>query len=122
VNNQEEVASCLLDLAQTAIEKSEFQLAEKYNNEALGLEHSIGDRNMELYSLVNGAQISFGRQDHRTAERLLREVIHNSGTDIHLQSWALSTQAGIDDQLNHSDDAKMHFKAAIASLEKERRS
>jgi tetratricopeptide (TPR) repeat protein len=122
VNNQEEVASCLLDLAQTAIEKSEFQLAEKYNNEALGLEHSIGDRNMELYSLVNGAQISFGRQDHRTAERLLREVIHNSGTDIHLQSWALSTQAGIDDQLNHSEEAKVHFKAAIASLEKERQS
>jgi CHAT domain-containing protein/tetratricopeptide (TPR) repeat protein len=122
VNNREEVASCLTDLAQTAIEKSEFQLAEKYNNEALGLEHSMGDSNMELYSLVNEAQISFGRQDYRTAERLLREVVHNSGTDMRLQAWALSTQAGIDDQLNHSDDAKMHFKAAIASLEKERRS
>jgi CHAT domain-containing protein/tetratricopeptide (TPR) repeat protein len=122
VNNHEQVASCLIDVAQTAIEKGEFLQAEQYNNEALELEHSIGDRNLELYSLVNEAQISFGRQDPRTAERLLQEVIHNSGTDIHLQSWALSTQAEIDDQLNHSEDAKMHFKAAIASLEKERQS
>ncbi len=121
-NNREEVASCLIDLAQTAIEKGEFSLAEKYNNEALELEHAIGDRNMELYSLVNEAQISAGREDTGTAEHLLREVVHSSGTDIHLQSWALSTQAGIDDQLNHSEDAKAHFKAAIASLEKERQS
>ena len=34
----------------------------------------------------------------------------------------MSTQAGIDAQLNHGEDAKMHFKAAIASLEKERQS
>jgi CHAT domain-containing protein/tetratricopeptide (TPR) repeat protein len=122
VNNQKEVASCLVDLAETAIQKGEFPLAEKYNNEALGLEHSIGDHEAELYSLVNEAQISFWRQDAQTAERLLREVVHNSGTDLRLQAWALSTQAGIEDQLNHSDDAKTHFKAAIASLEKERQS
>ena len=122
VNNREQLASCLIDVAQSAIEKGELPLAEKYNNEALELEHSIGDRNMELYSLVNEAQISAGRQDRSTAERLLHEVVHDSGTDIHLQSWALSTQAGIDAQLNHGEDAKMHFKAAIASLEKERQS
>jgi CHAT domain-containing protein/tetratricopeptide (TPR) repeat protein len=122
VNNQKEVASCLVDLAETAIQKGEFPLAEKYNNEALGLEHSIGDHEAELYSLVNEAQISFWRQDHRTAERLLREVVQNSGTDLRLQAWALSTQAGIEDQLSHSNDAKMHFKAAIACLEKERQS
>jgi CHAT domain-containing protein/tetratricopeptide (TPR) repeat protein len=122
VDDRAEIASCLIDLAQTAIEKSEFQLAEKYNSEALGLEHSIGDINMGLYSLVTEAQISFGRHDPGTAKRLLREVVHNSGTDLRLQAWALSTLAGIDDQLNHSEDAKTHFKAAITSLEKERRS
>jgi CHAT domain-containing protein/tetratricopeptide (TPR) repeat protein len=122
VNNQEEVASCLVDLAETAVEKGEFQLAEKYNNEALGLEHSIGDHEAELYSLVNEAQVSFWRQDHRTAERLLRKVVQNSSTDVRLQAWALSIQAGIDAHLNHSEDAKMHFKAALASLEKGRKS
>jgi CHAT domain-containing protein/tetratricopeptide (TPR) repeat protein len=122
LGNQQEIAFSLIDLAQTAIEESNFELAAKYNNEALALEHSIGDHDSELYSLVNEAQISFWRKDHTTAEHLLRGVVHDSGTDVALQAWALSTQAGIDAQLNHIEAAKMHYKDALASLEKERKS
>jgi len=122
LDDQKEAAHALMDLAQIAIEKSDFDSAEKYNNEALAIAHSIGDHESELYSLVNKAQISFWQQDPGTAERLLREVVHNSGTDVRLQAWALSTQAGIDVQLKHSEDAKAHFKAAIAALEKGRKS
>jgi CHAT domain-containing protein/tetratricopeptide (TPR) repeat protein len=122
LGNQQEIAFGLIDLAQTAIEENNFELAEKYNSEALALAHAMGDHDSELYSLVNEAQISFWRKDHRTAERLLRGVVHNSGTDVALQAWALSTQAGIDAQLNHIEAAKMHYKAAFVSLEKERES
>jgi tetratricopeptide (TPR) repeat protein len=122
LDNQREAAFCLIDLAQTAIEESDFPRAEKYNNEALALEHSIGDHETELYPLVNEARISFWRQDHRTAERLLRGVIHDSRTNVSLQAQALSALAGIDAQLNHIDAAKMHYKAAVVSLEKGRQS
>ncbi len=122
LNNQQEIAFGLIDLAQIAIEKNDFDLAEKYNNEALALERSIGDHESELYSLINEAQISFWRQDPRTAERLLRKVVHDSRNDVKLQVMALWAMARNDAQLNHIGPAKMHYEAAFVSLEEERKS
>ncbi len=119
--NQQEVAFSLSDLAQTAIEQGDFRLAEKYNNEAIALEHAIGDRDTELYSLVNEAQISFWGQDSRSAERVLHEVVHDSGANLVLQGEALSALARIDAQLNHAEEAQMHYKAAVVSLENGRK-
>ncbi len=119
--NQQEVAFNLSGLAQTEIEEGDFLLAEKYNNEAMALEHAIGDRDTELYSLVNEAQISFWEQDSRRAERVLHEVVHDSGANLVLQGEALSALARIDAQLNHTEDAQMHYKAAVVSLEKGRK-
>jgi tetratricopeptide (TPR) repeat protein len=122
LNNQQEIAFGLIDLAQIAIETSDFKLAEKYNNEALALERSMGDHDSELYSLVNEARIAFSRQDPRTAEGLLRTVVHDSRNDVKLQVMALWTLARNDAQLNHIAAAKVHYEAAFGSLEKERRS
>ena len=119
--NQQEVAFSLSGLAQTAIEQGDFRLAEKYNNEAIALEHAIGDRDTELYSLVNEAQISFWGQDSRSAERVLHEVVHDSGANLVLQGEALSALARIDAQLNHAEEAQMHYKAAVVSLENGRK-
>ena len=117
---KQDVALTLNDLAQIAIEKRDFNLAEKYNQEALALERNIGDHDTELSSLVNEAQIAFSRGDQKTAGRLLWGVVQASKAHLILQAHAFSTLAQIDASLNHIDAAKMHYKAAMRSLEKGR--
>ena len=122
LNNQQEIIFGLIDLAQIALEKNDFELAEKYNNEALALERSIGDHDSELYSLVNESANLVRDPDSRTAERLLGKVVHESRNDVKLQVMALWTLARIDAQLSRIGAAKMHYEAAFVSLEEERKS
>jgi CHAT domain-containing protein/tetratricopeptide (TPR) repeat protein len=112
-----DVALTLNDLAQTAIVKGDFGLAEKYNQEALAIERNIGDHDTELSSLVNEAQIAFSRGDQKTADSLLWGVVRASKTHLILQAHAFAIVAQIDASLNHIDNAKMHYKAAMRSLE-----
>lgn len=117
---KQDVALTLNDLAQTAIERKDIDLAEKYNNEALALERNIGDHDTELSSLVNEAQIAFSRGDQKTAGSLLVEVVHQSKANLIVQAQAFSVIAQIDATLNHNDAARIHYKAAVESLEKVR--
>jgi CHAT domain-containing protein/tetratricopeptide (TPR) repeat protein len=121
-DNQQEAILCLNDLAGVAVEEGNLDLAEKYNKEAMLLEHSIGDHDTELYSLVNEADISFQKQDRHAAERLLRLVVHDRSADFVVRAWALSVQARMDAQLNELEAAEKHYAAATASLEEGRRS
>ena len=121
-DSQQDALWCLNDLAGVAIEEGDFDLAEKYNKQALLLEHSIGDHDTELYSFVNEAQISFRKHDRNTAERLLRSVVHDRSTGFVVRAWALSIQATMDAQLNEVEAAEKHYAAAIASLEEGRKS
>lgn len=121
-DNQQYAILSLNDLAEVAIEEGDLDLAEKYNEEALLLEHSIGDHDTELYSLINEADISFRKQDRGTAERLLRSVVHDRGTGLVIRAWALSVQGRMDAQLNELEAAEKHYAAATASLEEGRRS
>jgi CHAT domain-containing protein len=121
-DSQQDALLCLNDLALAAIEEGDLDLAEKYNKQALLLEHSIGDHDTELYSFVNEAQISFRKHDRDKAERLLRLVVHDHSTDLVIRAWALSTEAMIDAQSNEFQAAEKHYAAAIASLEEGRRS
>jgi CHAT domain-containing protein/tetratricopeptide (TPR) repeat protein len=121
-DNKQEAILCLNDLAGVAVEEGNLDLAEKYNKEAMLLEHSIGDHDTELYSLVNEADISFRKQDRRAAERLLQLVVHDRSADFVIRAWALSVQARMDAQLNELEAAEKHYTAATASLEEGRRS
>ena len=121
-DNQQYAILSLNDLAGVAIEEGDLDLAEKYNKEALLLEHSIGDHDTELYSLINEADISFRKQDRGTAGRLLQLVVHDRSTGFVVRAWALSVQARMDAQLNELEAAEKHYAAAIASLEEGRKS
>ena len=117
---KQEIALTLNDLAQTEIERKDFDLAEKYNQEALALERNIGDHDTELSSLVNEAQIAFSRGDQKTAGRLLWGVVKGSETHLILQAYAFSALGQIDASLNHIEAARTHYEAAMRSLEKGR--
>jgi CHAT domain-containing protein len=121
-DNQQYVLFCLNDLAQVAIVEGDLDLAEKYNKQALLLEHSIDDHDTELYSLLNEAEISFRKQDRGTTQRLLGLVVHDRSADLVIRAWALSAQARMDAQLNELEAAEKHYAAAIASLEEGRKS
>jgi CHAT domain-containing protein len=122
VNNPQQLAFCLVDLAQTEIEENEIDLAEKHNNEALQLERSLKDYDTELYSLVNEAQIASLRADDLSAEALLEKVIRDARANVEVEVLALSISARIETQLKHNEAARMHFNAALQSLERERKS
>jgi CHAT domain-containing protein/tetratricopeptide (TPR) repeat protein len=122
LNNKEQTVFCLIDLAQTAIAEGQFALAEKYNNESLQLEQFLPDHATKPYALLNEAQISAWRGDPVSSERFLREVIHDSKENLSLQGQAYSVLAGVDAQLHHLHDAKMHYQASIVALERVRKS
>jgi CHAT domain-containing protein len=121
-DNRQYAILSLNDLAGVAIEEGDLDLAEKYNKEALLLEHSIGDHDTELYSLINEADISLRKRDRGTARRLLQLVVHDRSTGFVVRAWALSVQARMDAQLNELEAAEKHYGAAIASLEEGRKS
>jgi CHAT domain-containing protein/tetratricopeptide (TPR) repeat protein len=120
VDDKQRIAFSLNDLAEVAISTAEFNLAEKYNDQALAVERSIGDHDTELSSLTNEAQIAASRADQTTANRLLGEVIQQSKADFNVQAHAYLALAGIDAKLNHVEAARIHYNAAIDSLEKGR--
>lgn len=120
--NQQDAIFCLSDLAQVAMAKGDLNLAEKNNDEALRLERAIGDHQSELASLVNEADISLRRQNPGKAEQLLESVVRDRIADVFIKASALTLQASVDAQRDHLAAAEMHYKAAIASLEGERKS
>ena len=120
LNNQQDVAFGFTDLALTAIERKQFDVAEKYNLEAFKVEQSIGDHETELYSNLNQSLIASGKQDNATAQRLATDVIEHAGSNYTLRAEALSELAKVDVRLNHVASAKAHYEDALAALEKGR--
>ncbi len=121
-DDQQQAAFSLIDLAQTAVEQGNFPLAEKYNAEALALEHLLGNHEEVLYAMVAQARILLARKDAHAALRLLQEVMRNPGTDVTLQAYALSTMALSHTQRNQLAAARMCYEAAVLALEKGRES
>jgi CHAT domain-containing protein len=121
-NKQQDTIFCLVNLAQVATAEGDLNQAETYNNEALQLERAIGDHDTELASLVNEADISLHRQDAAKAEKLILTVLDDRSADVFIKASALALQANIDEQRNQLAAAELHYKAAIGSLEKERKS
>jgi CHAT domain-containing protein/tetratricopeptide (TPR) repeat protein len=121
-DDQQDTIFCLTDLAQVAIQQGSLDQAELFNNEALRMEQSSGDHATELASLFNEADIALRRKDADKAEELLGRVVRDRSADVFVKASALTLQANIDQQRDHMAAAETHFKAAIASLEEERKS
>ena len=120
--NEQDTIFCLADLAQVATAAGDLDQAGKYNDEALRLERSTGDHDTELASLINEAEVSLRRQHADKAEQLLGSVVRDRSADAFIKASALTLQASIDEERNQFLTAETHYKAAIASLEKERKS
>ena len=113
----------LINLAIASIELKDFAAAERYNNEALGLQQSLSPE-FKGYMEINRARILAGRNDLAAAEKLLRSIIDQSSSDpaepISAESYlaellvARRDRAGADAQFRSAQALIEHQQSTLA--------
>ncbi len=81
LDDRENRAHWLTNLAKIAIETGDWNAAEQYNNEAWALWKGLGDHSREAYSIANAGYIAAGRNDFGKAEELFRAAIRTASGD-----------------------------------------
>jgi CHAT domain-containing protein/tetratricopeptide (TPR) repeat protein len=122
LENETTAAECLNNLAHVELKKGRFDLAAKYNREALGLERANHDRSSELYSLITDGYIVADKNDFATAESDLIQVIREKTQDRYLIRQAEAGLAEVDVAMNKPASAEVHFQKAMATIEAARSS
>jgi CHAT domain-containing protein len=92
-DNKREVTRCLNNLSQISLETGRIDVAQKYNQEATGLERQAHDQIGALYSAVTAGRIEGARQHYGTAENLFKQVIEDSAPDAALH-WEAQARLG----------------------------
>ena len=108
------------NLASTAIDLSDFDAAESYNQEALKRRQAIADQS-DFYPRVNEAHIAAGRKDPR-AEALYRDLIaeYHAGLNPVPMLEAEAGLAALLAEKGNAEQADAQFRAALAQLESQR--
>ena len=106
----------LNNLADTLIDTNDFDIAERYNQEALREKHDLQD-DSEIYPRVNEARIAAGRNNFALAERLYQAILDGPFKD---PAALLEAQSGLADLLSRMgqfDRAEAQFRSAIVRIE-----
>jgi tetratricopeptide (TPR) repeat protein len=109
----------LYNLALAAINLKDYSAAERYNDEALALKQSVGDRS-DFYPGVNQARIAAGRKDLNRAEALYRALLAQPTADPAPMLDANAELAAVLVQTNRPAEAEARFSSAIAGIESRR--
>lgn len=113
-------AIALNNLALAALRTGDLNSAEQYNEKALRLRREIGDAGGALYPTLNAGQIALARKQYPSAMRLLREVIHGSGSDLSLRWQAESHLAALYASENKDVTADLQYKKGLETIDKAR--
>jgi CHAT domain-containing protein len=111
----------LNNLALISIQLKDLDAAERYNDEALALEQSVGDSS-DFYPRVNQARIAAGRKQYAKAEKLYRELLEKPSAD---PTPVLEAESGMAELLVETDrpaEAEARFRSAIVGIENRRAS
>ena len=104
------------------IRKAEYDLAAKYNGEALRLERANDDRSSELYSLVTAGYVAADQNNFVMAESDFTQVIREKTSDRYLIRQAQAGLADTNVAEKKPVDAEIHFQQAMATIEEARSS
>ncbi len=115
-SNEEKRAKCLNNLALLSIDTRDFASAASFNDRSFDLKRKIGERESELYSVLNKAKIAEG--EHRTdeAEKLYLQVISAKLTPLELLVAAESDVAGLYDATSRPALAAKEYHSALARI------
>src|SRR5260221_2490599 len=75
LEDKQQTAIILTSLAAVLMERGELPRATEYNDEALLLTRTIGDRNAELDAVVNSGAIAVSQRRRADAERFFHQVV-----------------------------------------------
>jgi len=122
LENSTTAAECLNNLAHVELKKGQYDLAAKYNTEALGSERANHDRSSELYSLITDGYIAIDTEHFATAESDFTQVIREKTPDRYLARQAEAGLAEVYFVTTNPSDADLHFQRAMATIEAARSS
>ena len=122
MENSTTAAECLNNLAHVELKKGQYDLAAKYNTEALGAERANHDRSSELYSLITDGYIAIDTEHFATAESDFTQVIREKTPDRYLARQAEAGLAEVYFVSTKPSDADIHFQRAMATIEAARSS
>jgi CHAT domain-containing protein/Tfp pilus assembly protein PilF len=103
----------LSNLAAIAIERGEWDSAEKFNTEARAVKARTNDKQYEASSLINAAQIAAGRGDSANARALFHDALRRNSED---PTVVLEAHMGLA-QGEEPAAAEAEFRATIAQIE-----
>jgi CHAT domain-containing protein/Tfp pilus assembly protein PilF len=103
----------LSNLATIAIERGEWDAAERYNNQARAAKERTHDIQYEASSLINAGQIALGRGDTAGARAAFQDALRRSSEDPTIVLEAHSGLARTDEPAA----AEAEFRATIAQIE-----
>ena len=107
------------NLAQVYVQLSEWDLAERYNNDARQMKARLGDR-FVVHNTLNDALIAQGRGHQDEAQRLF-EATRNDPLATPDVKWdAEAGLARVQVSAGNTDRASRHFQAALDAIEKTR--
>jgi len=117
LENNTTAADCLNNLAHVELKKGQYDLAAKYNTEALGVERANHDRSSELYSLITDGYIAVDTDHFATAESDFIQVIREKTPDRYLTRQAEAGLAEVYFATKKPADAEIHFQKAMETIE-----
>ena len=117
-----QIVYCLNQLSRVALRRSQLDLAEKYNQEALHVSRASHDRSGELSSTLIAGRIESGKHNYREAERLLRAVARDRTAETSLKWEAESKLAEVYETAKLTVRAEEQYQKSIETIEKARTS
>ncbi|HMD40211.1 MAG TPA: tetratricopeptide repeat protein, partial [Candidatus Acidoferrum sp.] len=122
LGNNATAADCLNNLAHVELKKGQYDLAAKYNAEALGVERANHDRSSELYSLITSGYIDADTNHFAAAASDFKQVLREKTLDRYLTRQAEAGLADLYVATKKPAEAEIHFQNAMATIEAARSS
>jgi CHAT domain-containing protein/Flp pilus assembly protein TadD len=122
INGREDIYNSLRALALVSVESGELDQARKYADDAISIARTDHNRLDELYPLLIKGLIAARSQDESHAERIFREVEHDSKVNASLKWRSEHALAQLYEAEGRSDVADREYRAALATFEAARSS
>jgi CHAT domain-containing protein len=122
LDDRENRADWLTNLAKIGIETGDWNGAEHYNNEAWAVWKALGDHSREAYAIANAGYIAAGRNDFGKAEELFRTAMRTASGD---PAPLLNASVGLAHALageGKDREAEAAYRDTDAAMERQRAS
>jgi CHAT domain-containing protein len=122
IDSKEDIYNSLRALALVSVEGGELKEARKYSDDAFAIAQTDNNRLDELYPLLVKGLIEARSHHEAEAERIFREVEHDSKANASLKWRGEHALAQLYEAEGRSDVADREYRAALATFEAARSS